>query len=177
APSQKIDFRTASVAELYGQLSHRNGWQRDTAQRLLLEKTDPSMAGPLRGLFSGASDSSPAGRVLALHLLNRIAALDERTLLSALADFHPGVRENAVVLAESRLQPSPAITERVEDLADDPDGRVRFQVALALGEIHDHFPAAALAKVAPQEPPDKWTRAALLSSISGHETEFARSYT
>jgi len=87
------------------------------------------------------------------------------------------VRENAVVLAESRLQSSQVMAEGVEDLADDPDGRVRFQVALALGEIHDHFLAAALAQVATQEPPDKWTRAALLSSISGHETEFARSYT
>src|SRR5258706_847054 len=66
APAQRIDFRTASIAELCAQLNHPNGWQRDTAHRLLLEKADPTMAGTLRRAFEGATDSPPPAPVLPL---------------------------------------------------------------------------------------------------------------
>src|SRR5205814_802180 len=131
-----------------------------------------NMAAPLKQLFS--EPSSPAGRVFALHLLDHISALDESTLLRALDDFHPGVRENAVMLAATRMQSSAEISEAVLALADDPDPHVRFQCALALGKMPGKPPVQALARIASQAADDKWTRAAVLNCISGQEVEFAR---
>ena len=46
-----------SSAELVAHLSHPNGWWRDTAQRLLVERKAVDAAGQLRELATGGSDS------------------------------------------------------------------------------------------------------------------------
>jgi putative membrane-bound dehydrogenase-like protein len=172
----KVNLARASVEELCQLLSHANGWQRDTAHRLLLEKFDATMAGPLKQLLTAQVDSSAAGRVFALHLLEQISALDEATLLRALEDFHPGVRETALLLASSRWQSSPIIRERVLELADNPDSHVRFHTALVLAEAPADNLLPVLARIAVSPESDKWTHAAVLSAISGREMEFARTF-
>lgn len=170
-------FAKATTPELCRALNHPNGWQRDTAHRLLLERSDPAMTSILRSFFASGTKSSAPGRVFALHLLDRLAALDEPALLRALADAHSGVRENAAMLAESRAQSSPAIIEKLLSLADDPEPHVRFHSALSLGltPISGTAATEALGKVALQGAADKWTRAAVLSSVSKRELPFARS--
>ena len=56
--------------------------------------------------------------------------------------------------------------ERVFNLADDPDARVRFRAALALGETSDPRAVTALASIARRDSTDRWTRTAVLSSCS-----------
>jgi putative heme-binding domain-containing protein len=57
-------------------------------------------------------------------------------------------------------------------MAGDPDARVRFQCALSLGEFHNAKIIPALVKVASTDLDDKWSRAAVLSSIKGLESRF-----
>ncbi len=59
-------------------------------------------------------------------------------------------------------------------LAQEPDAAVRFWAALALGEIREGAPA--LGVIAAKDADDRWTRAAVLSSIAGREAEFLRSF-
>ena len=59
-------------------------------------------------------------------------------------------------------------------LAQEPDAEVRFVAALALGEIPEGAPA--LGVIAARDAEDRWTRAAVLSSIAGREAEFLRSF-
>jgi putative heme-binding domain-containing protein len=56
------------------------------------------------------------------------------------------------------------LQEQVLALAGDPDARVRFRVALALGASHDPRAAIALTRIARQDGTNRWTRAAVLSS-------------
>jgi putative heme-binding domain-containing protein len=79
----------------------------------------------------------------------------------------PGCREAWLGEVEGRLATDSSARERAFALARDPDARVRFEAALALGELGD-APAlpAALAAIARAGANDRWTRAAVLSSAS-----------
>ncbi len=152
----------ASVGELIDLLSHRNVWWRTTAHRLLLERQDRSAVGPLRKLCRESKE--PLARLHAAWLLEGLGALDRETRESTLRDPHPRVREQAAVFAE--VPPAD-----VASLADDPDARVRFQAALALGGSPTEGALKALAKIALAGADDRWTRAAVASSVHGRTGE------
>src|SRR5262249_41655325 len=88
-----------SAAPLVSRLADPNGWWRDTAQRLLVERREIAAIGPLRELVR--TSSSPLARVHALWTLDGLSALDLDTLRDALRDAEPHVREQAARLAES----------------------------------------------------------------------------
>ena len=154
----------ASTAELVGLLSDADAWWRETAQRLLVERHDPSAA-PLLG---GSRDPAPSalGRLHALWTLDVLGSLQPAQLLLGLFDREPRVREQAARLAEPRIGRDNALLEGVLALADDPDPMVRFQVALTLGEaLRDPRTIKALARIAVRDADDPWTRTAVLSAI------------
>ena len=72
------------TAGLVAALDSPNGWQRDTAQRLLLQRGDSPAIAPLREL--AAHTEKPQTRVQALWTLADLGGLDESTALAALAD-------------------------------------------------------------------------------------------
>ena len=117
--------------QLVALLDHPVGWWRDEAQRRLVELADPRAAVPLRRLV--IDGTSPQARAHALWSLEGLALLDESTLVETLADANPRVREQAIRLAESWLAGSGALRDALQELADDPDRRVRFQLALTCG--------------------------------------------
>ena len=92
--------------------------------------------------------------------LDGLGALTEGHVRKALADDHPGVRRNAVRLAEGFL---PGLADTIVSLKDDSDPKVRFQVALSMGEIEGS--AKTLAAMASEHADDEWMRAALLTSV------------
>jgi putative membrane-bound dehydrogenase-like protein len=151
---------------LVAALESPSGWQRDTAQRLLMHRGDPAAADGLRDLV--ASTRRPQVRVQACWTLQSLGLLDEASVLTCLSDPHPQVRRNGIELAQPYLAPSPRIAEVVLKLMDDPDPRVRLQLALTLGRWEDPRAGAALAQLALRDPEDPWMRAAILSSAFPH---------
>lgn len=121
----------ANANELVALLEHPVGWQRDSAQRLLVERQDANAVVPLQDL--AMRSKSPLARLHALWTLEGLKALNETTLLTAIGDAHPGVRRHAVQLAESRIQASAKVADAVLALVNDADLSVRFQVTLTLG--------------------------------------------
>ena len=117
-----------------------DAWYRDTAHRLIHERQDPSAIEPLRKLLSPAGTAFAPARVNALWSLEGLKALRDEDIVVALSDRVPEVRAQAVQLAASRLDRSPSLLDKVLDLADDADSRVRFRVALALGDTRDPRP-------------------------------------
>ena len=73
------------------------------------------------------------------------------------------MRVHAVRLSEA----FPELAERLTLLVDDPSPRVRFQLALSLGEFSGRKVVEALAKVAQGHGGDRWFRTAVLSSEVG----------
>ncbi|BCS34745.1 cytochrome c [Luteitalea sp. TBR-22] len=162
----------ASAAALVARLADPNGWVRDTAQRLLVERQAGEAAPALRAL---ARDGALLGRLHALWTLDALGALDEDTLVVALGDAAAGVRENAARLAEPRVA-RPAVLDALIRLADDPAPRVRLRVALALGGAADARAVGALAAIARRDGADRWTRAAVISGIGDRAVPFLEAW-
>jgi putative membrane-bound dehydrogenase-like protein len=164
-PPQRLS--RATTVELVTALERPDAWYRDTAHRLIYERQDPSAIDLLRELVRPARSRFPPARVNALWSLEGLSALRDEELTIALSDPVPEVRAQAVALAARRLDQSPALIERLLKLSADADSRVRFRVALALGETANPRATAALARIARTDVTNRWIRAAVLSSCAG----------
>ena len=176
----------ATTAELVATLENPNAWWRETAQRLLFERQDPSAVSALRKMV--ARGRIRQARLHALWTLAGLNGLTDADILAGLEDQAAGVRENAVKLAETRLAfltrssrreeaqispipstsvpPDPVLLTQLLRLAADSDPGVRFQLAFTLGEISDPRAADALAAIARRDAADPWIRTAVLSSVA-----------
>lgn len=152
----------AAIPELVHLLEHPNAWHRDTAHRLLYERQDKGAIPLLKPLSRDAKD--PRTRMHALYSLAGLDALADDDLKAAALDLSSHVREHAVRLAKPKLSESPSLRAEVLRLAADPDLRVRFEVALALGEFPGDDAAQGLATIARHDAADPWVRTAILSA-------------
>ncbi len=155
-------------------LKSPNGWTRDTAQRLLFEK--------YRGKDGQLSDhdklptETAASDIFFVELLSTrfgLGTLTPHYLEAFMQDREDArVKTYAVKLAELFLADR-AILDRVCELANDPDLRVRIQVALTLGESSDPRVPDVLRSLAKHdgENPDMLT--ALLTAYPKHEAALA----
>ena len=164
-----VSLATDSNETLVEHLAHANGWWRDAAQRLLVERHAVAAVPLLRAL---ASAGSAQGRLHALWTLDALDAIGDEDIRRALRDGSAGVRENALRIAERRLPQSTGLVNDVIGAAADVDPRVRLHVALALGATPDPRRLDALAALARLDGADRWTRAAVLSSVRDETSAF-----
>jgi putative membrane-bound dehydrogenase-like protein len=162
------NLAAASVRQLLAHIDSPNGWQRDTAQRLLVCAQERASAPALEQL--ALESARPKARVQALATLEGLQALTPRVLLRAIADPHPAVREHALRLTEPWLSSTPALETAVSRLADDPELRVRFQLAFTLGASPSPSAGRTLARLAAKDAGDVSMRTAVLSSALPHLT-------
>lgn len=160
--SKKPSLRKAPSEELVKHLADGNSWWRLTAQRLLIERQDKSAVKALEKLAREAN--SPTGRAHALWTLHGLKSLDDSLIDKALNDSHPGVREQALRLAEERFGASKTLLASAVKLADDPSAGVRFQAAFSLGFSDAPEAVSALARIVRKDAGDPWTQMAVLSS-------------
>ncbi len=156
----------ARTSGLVTALGSANGWERDTAARLLYERHDPAAAALLRPIL--ANSRSPLGRLHALYALDGLGALRPADLQLALRDSDEWVRTHAVRLCETLTHNGNIPNELwnpLRLLAADRSVHVRYQVAWTLGEIRRPDRALVLADVIWHDPSDPWIRAAVLSSV------------
>ena len=125
------------TAGLVAALDSPNGWQRDTAQRLLVEQQDGAAVEPLKRLSVEAT--SPKVRLQAFCTLDGLNQLAPELLKAVFRDPHPAVREQAVALAEKFVETfdfelqGASGSPQFSSLINDPDLRVRCQFAFTLG--------------------------------------------
>jgi putative membrane-bound dehydrogenase-like protein len=169
---RKPSLARESSVGLVRYLAGENPWWRYTAQRLLFERQDRAAVPELKRVVTSGE---PRARLHALWTLDGLKVLDESLIVKALSAPHPGVRENALVLAEAHLPKSKQLRDRVLALAEDGDARVRFQVALTVGQLKDSRAGAALTKILLRDHAYRWSRVAALSSLAtGEEKVFER---
>ncbi len=150
-------------AELVAQLAAENGWNRETAQRLLWERQDQAVVPLLEALLESAD--LPQGRLHALCTLHGLGALNAGHVRRGIADAHPRVRAHAIRLAEPLLRESEDLLDQLVALCDDPSDHVRFQLAFSLGESTDRRAIAGLARIARDPRTNREIQTALLSSV------------
>ncbi len=169
----KPNLGHATTAELVTQLSNTNGWHRMTAQRLLVERQDRAAVPLLRDLAQ--KSDFPLARLHALWTLEGLSALDAPTVVAALKDPHPGIRENALRLAEE-LTTDPFVINAALALKSDKEPRVLYQLAFTLGQFKDPRGLVALTDLARDRAGEPWFRTAILSSLNDTASEFFHLY-
>ncbi|MEX1241950.1 MAG: PVC-type heme-binding CxxCH protein [Cyclobacteriaceae bacterium] len=177
--STEFDFNLFKNTEgLINSLSHPNQWVRSTAHRLLADQTlsDRQVA----DLGALLSSESPMARLHAMWVLESSGKLTEAQLLRALDDQAPGVRENALLVAENKLQTSEEVLHRIMGSCNDSDQRVRMQAALSASLLSpDAFDKnkddiLSTLMTAAGKPSDDWNFAAItLASKHGSSDLFA----
>jgi len=156
-------------AQLISRLSDANGWWRDTAQRILVERADVRAAPALIKLATSSQDERV--RLHALWTLDGLDRLDIGLVKKALTDPARDVRIAGLRLSERWLTSAPAsIQEQVLRLRDDGDWEVRQQVAASLGALPKGAREAAIAALLEKHATDPVIVDAGLSSVGGTET-------
>jgi putative membrane-bound dehydrogenase-like protein len=145
-------------------LDSPSGWQRDTAQRLLVERGDRVAVQQLEELARIAG--RPEARLHALCTLDGLNALKPDLVLIALKDTHPGVRRHGVRLSEQFLKKVAVIGPALLPLVTDADAQVRMQLAYTLGEWDDPRAGAAIGSILIGAIHDRYLTAAALSSVN-----------
>ena len=160
---------TASAATLVSTLSHPNGWWRDSAQQLLVQRHDLSVVPSLKQLANSAP--LPRTRIQALWTLDGLDAIDPATVISALDNPSRDVRVAALRISERWLgdQSSPVVAAVLKRAAD-TDPVVRRQLAATLGELKaGPQKEDAIATLLIQHGDDPITVDAALSGVQGGE--------
>ena len=187
-PATLPHLSKASAAELVGHLSDRNGWVRDTVQRLLVERASgsdsaanretASQAVPALRALIGKKAANPLGRLHALWTLDGMGALDEGALASGLGDADPRVRVGAIRLSEAWLR-DPATQTRMlaklTGLSSDPSREVRLQLALSLGEAGQPGSDAVMASLVPGDVEDSILNYSVVNGLAHREVELLES--
>ena len=169
----------ASVATLIELLRSPNGWHRDTARRLLVERNDPD-AMPL--LHEAAREgASPLARVHAAHVLSALGLIETADILPMLASRDSIVRAVAAALAE-RVVPADGLpqAELVSALADlaasEPQASVRLPLALVAGALPAQPRLAILRTLLERDGADPWCRYAAFTGLRGDAAEIVAAW-
>ena len=172
-PLRKRDLKpnlgAATAEQLARDLENTNGWYRETAQRLLIERQDKTAVPALEAL--ARNSAMPQARVRALWTLESFSALKPELVISALKDPDARVREQALRLAEE-FASTAAVTRAALALKSDPDVRVQYQLAFSLGVLRDARSLESLADIAAAHAADPWFRTAVLSSAHNDTGRF-----
>ena len=157
-----------SPAQLVDLLSHPNGWLRDTAQRLLVERGDPTVVSLLKK--KAASAPAATTRLHALWTIDGLDSIDGDMVERALGDSSRDVRASAIRLSERWLSdPGHPVQAAVLKLEHDPDWAVRRQLVASLGALPRGVRETTLARILERHGNDAVTVDAALSGLQGSE--------
>lgn len=163
-----VNLKNVSSIELLDYLSNNNSWYRIQAQRLLLERQDKSIVPAVKSFILKSQDSK--AKLRALYVLEGLDALNEEVIKNGLQDSEPGLRENAIMLAEK----FPKLLSNIVKMTNDPSLRVALQATLSLGEFNGSIVVSTFAEVLRKHGQNEWFRNAVLSSIPGSSPDMLK---
>ena len=172
APGRKSEKLSAeSNDRLIALLEHPNGWYRDMAQRLLVERNDAATRDPLWTLARSA-DKPQTARLHALWTLRGIGGVDAASLLPLLSDPVPSIKTAALRMMEPFIQKNPAIrvqaSRQISAMAKGSQPEV-LQAALSAYVLPDNDRAAVLHIILSHHDTSAVMRDAVMSSAAGIE--------
>ncbi len=174
---KKERLSEASVPDLVARLSHPDGWHRDMAQRLLVERNDKTAGPLLRQVVVNGSNA--LGRFHALWTLEGLELLDANLLLALAADTVPLVSTTALRLVEPFARVDSAVQQKLGQLLlerwqQTPPEQV-LQMALSAAALRTDHSHRLLAGIAERHGSFALIRDAVLSSLYNQEYAFLKS--
>lgn len=167
--TRDLSLSGESNAHLVQLLSHPNLWWRRTAQRLLVDRKAHSEFAVLSEMV--LRHQSPLARLHALWTLEGLGKLTSPLIEAGLRDREPGVRANAIKLAELHLTEGPQLQRALMQLQDDTDAKVRFQLLCTLGFVNSKDAARVRKKLLFTNIKDEYVQSAALSAPSAATPE------
>lgn len=125
-------------------LGSSHGWRRMLAQRRLVQRQAVVATEDLRSL---TGSTRAATRLHALWTLQGLQQLRPDEVVRGLRDDHPRVRESAMQLA-AHWTADEAVLAAATALCEDADARVRFRLAVLLGDVADDVAVPQLVQLA-----------------------------
>jgi mono/diheme cytochrome c family protein/glucose/arabinose dehydrogenase len=159
-------------AELITELGSGNEWRRETAQHLLVESGDKTLAAALTAF--GRETKSPMGRVHALWTQHGLGVADWALVSAGLADTDPRVRAAALRVSEALVagpHRTDVIARWIEMAASEAVPEVQVQLALTMGEAKELSVDLAAAALAQRAAEHIAIQDAFLSGLAGRELE------
>ena len=157
----------ATPQSLVAALSHPNGWWRDTAQRLLVERGAKPVASQLAQLAESAPD--PRTRLHALWTLDGNDLTTPAIVIRALGDRSRDVRVSAIRLAERFMPNDRGVQAAIARLVDDSDWNVQQQLAASMSALPDGAREATMTALLAKRGDSPVVVDAALSGMRGHE--------
>ena len=118
-----------TAAQLVPHLGHENGWWRDTAQQLLVERQDKSVVPALVTMVK--SSENLLARVHALWTLEGLGALDAALLREQMKDPNPRMRVQAIRASETLYKAADrSFADDYRAMTKDSDPDVALQALL-----------------------------------------------
>ncbi len=168
---EKPQLENASAEELVETLRDPNGWWRDQAQQLLVQRHHTEVATQLHEMARSAGGE--LARLHALWTLEGLGELTPETVRDALDDQSPQVRAAAVRVSEPWLQEgNQELLAAVTKLTGDSSPDVRLQLTATLGEVPAPKADDALLTLMTDHADQPYLAEAAISGIGGREVAF-----
>ena len=156
--------------QLIKQFWSPNSWNRETAQRLFVERGDLSVVPSLRRM--AALNRSPLARLHCLYTLAGLNALKPDVLMVNLKHPEPRLRAHVLRLAEPLFAQDRELAEAAAEQANDDSDLVRWQLAFSAGEMPNDLAVATLSRLARDQRNTGDIRTAMMTSLAGRATAF-----
>ncbi len=165
------------IEALVALLGDSNQWKRITAHRLLVTEKQNEAIPLLKEQFK--TSTNPLARLHSMWVLEGLQALDESNLNKALEDTSPGIRENALKIAEQKFNERPDLLHHILALIKDDHARVRMQAALTVGTLKEEnyvikkdTIAQVLSGQLERPDMDQWVTLAIASALEQQAFDF-----
>src|SRR5688572_14521882 len=177
-PSEKAPMpkklSVASKEELIADLSHPNGWHRDIAQRLLVERGDKTISKPLIEL--ALKGNNQLGRLHALWTMEGLKLIEPNILFQLIQDSNPLISATAVRMLEPLAKQNKDVRVRLEEnllqIWNNAPNTLVLQVTLTANILDPKISNQLLAAIAERYDTSALIRDAMLSSLQDHEFAF-----
>ncbi|HET9279283.1 MAG TPA: c-type cytochrome, partial [Flavitalea sp.] len=173
-PSQPKKLSVASGEELITLLSHPNGWHRDMAQRLLVERGDKSISKLLTSL--ALKGDNQYARLHALWTMEGLKLLVPEMLFQLLQDPNPLIAATALRLLEPIARENKSVRVKLEKelikIWQNASIKQILQIALTANILDQKVSNQLLAGITERYDTSALLRDAVLSSLQDHELTF-----
>jgi len=164
-------LQQASGPTLISYLSHPDGFYRDMAQRLLIEKQDKSLIPELKKIVQ--KNTSTLGRLHALWTLEGLQAADKEFLTALILDENSLIKNNALRLLSLKPNtPTAILDEKLLAIAQRAKPTEAVQLALSVQMASPNIQSKLLGILLGQHIHSGLLRDAVMSSLWNREYEF-----
>lgn len=176
-PSRPKKLSVATAPELVANLSHHDGWQRDMAQRLLVERSDVQSIPLLKEL--AVNGTNAFGRFHALWTLEGLKSTSSEILFSLLADKNPLLSATALRLLEPLAQKDISVRTQLQQFLlqewKNAAPEQALQMALSAYVLEPDASRQLLTAIAERYCSFPLMRDAVMSSLYNRESAFLES--